>query len=58
MRPLFDVRNANLYRGGKLVGFTHLNPIKLYTSGNLMCGLTALYQTLEAWWDDLSISIP
>ncbi len=55
---LFDVAKANQYPQGDVVGFTHIQPIKLYTSGNLVCGLKRYNKTLEAWWDDLRVTIP
>ena len=36
-------------------GFKDLNPIKLYTSGALMCELKSRGLPLEVWWDDFAI---
>ena len=36
-------------------GFKDINPIKVYTSGHLMCGLKRAGLPLEIWWDDFAI---
>ena len=37
-------------------GFQMMQPIKLYTSGGLICGLKAATgESLEIWWDDFAI---
>lgn len=36
-------------------GFASLNPIKVYTSGELMCALNDLGVVLEVFWDDFAI---
>ena len=41
-----------------LNGFKDINPIKLYTSGELTCGLKAAGLPLEIWWDDFAIGAP
>ncbi|MGB0592061.1 MAG: hypothetical protein ACPGU1_20455 [Myxococcota bacterium] len=33
----------------------HLNPLKVYTSGHLMCGLHSAGLPLEIRWDDFAI---
>ena len=36
-------------------GFKDINPIKIYTSGQLLCGLHAAGLPLDIWWDDFAI---
>ena len=55
---LFDVSNATLYPQGVVQGFTSLNPIKLYTSDNLMCWLKSQGLLLDAHWDDFVLELP
>ena len=51
---LFDVSDATVFMEDGSLGFTAVQPIKIYTSGNLVCWLKS--QTppmiLDAWWDD------
>ena len=39
---------------GELDGFKDVNPVKLYTAGQLVCGLRGEGLPLEIWWDDLA----
>ena len=36
-------------------GFKDINPIKVYTSGAIVCGLAADGYPLDIWWDDFAI---
>ncbi len=60
-RTIADVTNWTYSPGAVPDGFQTLNPLKLYTSGVLMC---ALHDApggaipLEIWWDDFAIGTP
>ena len=56
---LFDVTDATIFPGTDVLGFTAINPIKLYTGGSLMCWLKGLPAPLPlaAWWDDLVLTL-
>ncbi|MBC8291813.1 MAG: hypothetical protein H8E45_01460 [Proteobacteria bacterium] len=43
---------------GSQDGFKDFHPLKLYTSGQLVCALKAAGLPLEIWWDDLAIGSP
>jgi hypothetical protein len=36
-------------------GFGSINTMKLYTSGDVMCGLKELGHVLDIWWDDYAV---
>lgn len=54
---IFDVTGATIYPGTAVPGFTTLNPMKLYTGGNLVCWLKSLGLPMDAHWDDFSLSV-
>jgi len=54
---LFDVTGATVFPGGQVQGFTTLNPIKLYTGGNVVCGLRQAGSLLDAHWDDFTLEV-
>jgi hypothetical protein len=43
---------------GTADGFKDINTMKIYTSGDIMCGLKDAGFALEAWWDDYAIGAP
>ncbi len=53
-----DVTNWTHSPDGVPDGFKDINPLKLYTSGGLMCALNAADLPLEIWWDDFAIGTP
>ena len=54
---IFDVVGATLYPNTLVPGFTSISPIKLYTSGNMVCWLKQQGLAMDAHWDDFSFSI-
>jgi len=57
---LFEVSDATIYPGTDILGFTAIQPVKVYTAGNLTCWLKAQTPShpLEAWWDDFALYLP
>lgn len=54
---LFDVRDATHHPDDPAPnGFEDFQPIKLYTSGPLVCALRERSLPLEAWWDDFVLA--
>jgi hypothetical protein len=53
-----DVTNWTYSPDGTPDGFKDLNPLKLYTSGALVCELKQAGVPLEIWWDDFAIGSP
>ncbi len=50
-----DVRDWTYHPEGTPDGFQSINTMKLYTSGQVMCGLRQRGHVLQAWWDDYAI---
>jgi hypothetical protein len=50
-----DITNWTYSPDGNPDGFKDVNPLKLYTSGELMCALKAEGLPLEIWWDDFAV---
>ncbi len=57
--PLFDVNDATVYVEDGSLGFTTINPIKVYTAGMVACWLKSQDPSmmLEAWWDDFVLAV-
>ncbi len=54
---VFDIAATTVDPGNdRLDGFSHFNPIKLYTSSKVIDFLQTQPTGLRVWWDDLSIS--
>jgi len=51
-----DVTGFTYSPEGQPDGFASISPIKLYTSGELMCALYDQGFLLDAWWDDFAVS--
>ncbi len=55
VHTIADVTDWTYSPTGRPSGFTDLNPLKLYTSGDLMCELSRGGLPLEIWWDDFAL---
>jgi hypothetical protein len=53
-----DFTGWTVHPDGTQDGFRDINTMKLYTSGDVMCGIKAAGHTLDAWWDDYAIGAP
>lgn len=58
VHTIADITNWTRSPDGVADGFSALNPLKLYTSGALMCALADFGLPLEIWWDDFAIGSP
>jgi hypothetical protein len=55
VRTIGDITNWTYSPDGSPDGFKDVNPLKLYTSGTLMCALKDAGLPLDIWWDDFAV---
>jgi len=55
---IVDVQDRTRHPDAAPDGFTDINPMKLYTSGQLLRGLDQVGQDLVVLWDDFTLSVP